>query len=476
MRLVTRSSDIILIVWKLLMTLRIRLTRPLFHVIIVLISFYSAYIIRLKTDLIPFIQLGIPPIPFWETVTYASIAVWAFWGLAIVKHLYTLTKQSHNYFTIFGKVRLYWIVIITFVAYFWQGFIFLWGISRFIIIGGGVLSWLWLLIFDVLRNTFEKRSIQRSDKKILILSDDKDKIKEIREKLDLLDRQADSISSQERSQTDATQYHTILAVGTIMPKILQNIMDTIRLSKSRFLHIAEWYFLEDIVYTTQTIWPIVALEYKHSKLDEWSVIFKRIFDIVFALCILIVLSPLIICIAIVIKCTSHWPVLYTQKRVGMHGKLFTFIKFRTMYTHLSTGENFGGKNADKIYHDLITNANERDGLIPKIANDPRVTRLGKFLRRTSLDELPQFLLILRWTMSVVWPRPHLLHEVEQYDVRQTRLLSTKPGITWYAQIFGRHKLNFDEEAKLDLYYIQHRSIRLDLYVIIMTIRVIFQGK
>ena len=79
----------------------------------------------------------------------------------------------------------------------------------------------------------------------------------------------------------------------------------------------------------------------------------------------------------------------------MHGKLFTFIKFRTMYTHLSTGENFGGKNADKIYHDLITNANERDGLIPKIANDPRVTRLGKFLRRTSLDELPQFLLILR---------------------------------------------------------------------------------
>lgn len=180
--------------------------------------------------------------------------------------------------------------------------------------------------------------------------------------------------------------------------------------------------------------------------------------------------------AVAIKVTSRWPVFYTQKRVGEHGKSITFIKFRTMYTHLSTGDGFGGKQADKIYQDLIKNANTRSWVIPKIANDPRITPIGKFLRATSIDEMPQFFLSLRGTMSVVWPRPHLPTEVENYDIRHTRLLSIKPWITGYAQIFWRHKLNFDQEAKLDLYYIQNRSVRLDLYVIIMTVKVLFQGK
>ena len=458
------------------MTRRIRITRPLFHSAIILASFYLAYIIRLKTDLIPFVQLWIPPIPFIETVIYASIWVVVFICISIIKHLYTLTKSVQNYITIFTKVWIYWIIAITFIAYFGQWFIFVWGISRFIIVTGGVLTWFFIILFDAWRNFLEKISIRNNKRKILIICDDPHKAKHIVHKLNYADQQADVITPDQRTKKMNNTYHTTLAVGSVSSSLLQDIMDTIRLSNTRFLHIAEWYFLEDVVYSTQTLWPLVALEYKHSRLDGRSMIFKRIFDIFFSLFVLIITSPITILTALAIKCTSRWPIFYTQKRVGIHGKNITFIKFRTMYTHLSTGDKYGWNDAEKLYNDLIQTSNTRTGAIPKIANDPRITRLGKFLRITSIDELPQFLLTLWGTMSVVWPRPHLPSEVEKYDIRHTRLLSIKPWITGYAQIFWRHKLNFDEEAKLDLYYIQNRSVRLDIYVIIMTIKVLFQGK
>ena len=156
------------------------------------------------------------------------------------------------------------------------------------------------------------------------------------------------------------------------------------------------------------------------------------------------------------------------------GKPFTFMKFRSMYTHLSVGENYGWEEAWKLKQELMKSAqNIRKWELQKIKNDPRVTRVGWFLRKTSFDELPNLFSVLWWDMSLVWPRPHELFEVERYKHRQKRLLSAKPWITWYAQIFGRDTLTFDEEANLDLYYIQNRSIFLDLYVLIATVRVIF---
>lgn len=111
-------------------------------------------------------------------------------------------------------------------------------------------------------------------------------------------------------------------------------------------------------------------------------------------------------------------------------------------------------------------SNVRRGELQKIKDDPRVTKLGKFLRKTSLDELPSLFSVLMGTMSLVGPRPHELFEVDRYKTRQKRLLSIKPGITGYAQLFGRDTLIFNDEAKLDLYYIQHRSLLLDIYVVI----------
>ena len=138
---------------------------------------------------------------------------------------------------------------------------------------------------------------------------------------------------------------------------------------------------------------------------------------------------------------------------------------------------YGGKEADELYNKLIaSDANIRPGVLPKIDNDPRVTRVGRFLRKTSLDELPQLFCVFRGTMSLVGPRPHLPNEVKNYELRQKRLLSIKPGITGYAQVFGRDSLNFEDEAKLDLYYIQNRTLFLDIYVMLATVGVVFKGK
>lgn len=275
---------------------------------------------------------------------------------------------------------------------------------------------------------------------------------------------------------DISKYFIVVAVGSFEKEILQSIFERIRFSDAtRFYHISEGFFLEDVVYSPENIDNIIALEYKHSKLDWRSIVFKKMVDIFMALFLIILLSPLMVVIAIVIKIESHGPVLYRSKRVGKHSKLFSFIKFRSMYTHLSVG--YWGKDAEELYTKLIqSDANIRQWVLPKIHNDPRVTRVGRFIRKTSLDELPQLFCVLRWTMSLIWPRPHLPDEVKNYKLRQKRLLSIKPGITGYAQVFGRDNLDFEEEAKLDLYYIQNRSLFLDIYIVLATFGVVFKGK
>jgi lipopolysaccharide/colanic/teichoic acid biosynthesis glycosyltransferase len=191
--------------------------------------------------------------------------------------------------------------------------------------------------------------------------------------------------------------------------------------------------------------------------------------------LIIVSSPLMLLVAIAIKIESRWPIIYKAKRVGKYGKLFTFIKFRSMYTHLSIW--YWGKDAETLYQKLInSDANVRQWVLPKIKNDPRVTKVGKFIRKTSLDELPQLFCSLRGTMSLIGPRPHLPNEVENYESRQKRLFSIKPGLTWYAQVFGRDDLDFEEEAKLDLYYIQNRTIFMDMYILFATFGVAFKWK
>lgn len=454
----------------------LRMIRPIIHGIVIVWVFYLIYKIRLYTDLIPGVQLHIPPINYNETMGYAIITAIAFIAIGIIKQLYELNKPIQNYFQTFTKVWIYRIITITFIAYFGQGFVFFFGISRFIIIMGAFASFFILFFFDQIRNYVEAKKHRDSGNKILIIgSDTLESYKAIEKIKNGFSFQTEYIGLHEIQDTNLQRYFIVIAVGSFAKENLQNIFEKIRFSHTRFYHISEWFFLEDVVYTPENIDNIIALEYKHSRLDWRSIVLKRIFDIGAASLLIIILSPLLILLAIFIKIDSPGPAIYRSKRIGKYGKPFSFLKFRSMYTHLSVG--YGGKAAEELYHKLIhSDANIRGDVLPKIHNDPRITRMGKFIRKTSLDELPQLFSVLRWTMSLIGPRPHLPNEVQKYESRQKRLFSIKPGITGYAQVFGRDGLDFEEEAKLDLYYIQNWNIFLDIYIVFATFGVVFKGK
>ena len=184
---------------------------------------------------------------------------------------------------------------------------------------------------------------------------------------------------------------------------------------------------------------------------------KRLLDVAMALLALGVGLPVYILVAILVRRSSPGPVFYTQKRVGLGGRLFTLYKFRSMCV-----------DADRRLVELL-NQNEATGPVFKICDDPRITRTGKFLRRFSLDELPQFFNVLKGDMSVVGPRPPLPHVVEKYGAFERRRLSVKPGLTCLWQIGGRSDVCFYEWMKLDNQYIDTMSFVGDLMIILKTV-------
>ena len=428
------------------------------------------------TGILPDMLTPIPLINGDELRFFAFFSSILFVVIGVVKEFYPLNTRVINHYQKLGKTWLYWFVGIAFLSYFGQGSVFVFGLSRFIILIGGFFVLLSVLFFDQIWRAFEYRLQQKLGKKILIISaddlQDGEALQTIRDNFSL---PTDYIGVEEVDNIDFKSYEMCVAVGRFEKQLLQQIFEQTRMNETRFFHISEGFFLEDVVYTPELIQNIIALEYKHSKLDGRSLILKRIFDVVGAGLALILLAPVLLLIAIAIKIESQGPIIYKSKRVWIGGKLFTFLKFRSMYTHLCVG--YGGSDAEKLYQDLInSSSNTRKWVLPKINNDPRVTKVWRFLRKTSLDELPQLICVLLGTMSLVGPRPHLENEVSKYESREKRLLSIKPGITGYAQVFGRDNLTFDQEAKLDLYYIQNWSLGMDMYVIFGTLGVIFKGR
>lgn len=208
--------------------------------------------------------------------------------------------------------------------------------------------------------------------------------------------------------------------------------------------------------------PLMTIQ--PTPLDGWGRVAKRLFDIVgslIALPFILVLYPFI---ALAIKLSSPGPVIFKQTRVGRAGRTFTSYKFRSMVA-----------DAEKRKKQLARQ-NEASGPIFKMKDDPRVTRVGRFLRRTSLDELPQFFNVLKGDMSLVGPRPPLPAEVKQYTREQRRRLTIKPGITGPWQVSGRSNIGFDEWVRLDVYYIQNWSLLLDLTILLKTVAVVLARK
>jgi len=191
---------------------------------------------------------------------------------------------------------------------------------------------------------------------------------------------------------------------------------------------------------------------------------KRAVDIVVAMLALAVLLPVFLAVAAAIKLTSKGPVFFRQPRVGRLGEKFNFYKFRSMRT-------------TAVYEKpQLRELNEKDGPIFKIKNDPRITKVGRVIRKLSIDELPQLVHVLSGKMSLVGPRPHLPEEVAAYDARAARRLAVKPGITCIWQVSGRADLDFDTWIDLDLEYINTWSLGLDAKLLVKTVPAVLSGK
>lgn len=222
--------------------------------------------------------------------------------------------------------------------------------------------------------------------------------------------------------------------------------------------------------------PLVEL--KRTTLDGWGRVLKRIFDIVMSIVVIVITSPILLFSTIIILLETGRPIIYKNERVGLRGRKFFTLKFRSMYQKDSTGLQFGesGKKAEEKEKDLIEKQSSKKGPIYKIKDDPRVTKFGRFIRATSIDELPQFFNVLGGSMSIVGPRPHQPREVQEYEEEYRTVFTLKPGITGLSQISGRSDLEFIDEMKLDVFYIEKWSLLLDIVIFIKTPFILFRKR
>jgi len=232
---------------------------------------------------------------------------------------------------------------------------------------------------------------------------------------------------------------------------------TARLAINFFPHVIAKTHLEELD-------GLPLLTFTTTPKNELLLLLRRILDFVGSLIFILILSPVFLLITLAIRLDSPGPVIYRQVRCGLNGRRFTFYKFRSMVQGAEVRKD------DLLAHNIM------EGPVFKMKNDPRVTRVGRFLRKTSLDELPQLFNVLRGDMSFVGPRPPIPEEVEKYEGWQRRRLSMKPGITGLWQVSGRNQIDFHQWMKLDLEYIDNWSIWLDLKILIKTIYVVLLGK
>ncbi|MCG8605135.1 sugar transferase, partial [bacterium] len=205
------------------------------------------------------------------------------------------------------------------------------------------------------------------------------------------------------------------------------------------------------------------LEFETFSAKQWQLFIKRTIDIVLSIVLLIVFVPIIIFACVAIKTSSKGPLFFTQIRSGLNGRKFKLFKFRTMIA----GAEIKKKQLEKM--------NEMDGPVFKIRRDPRITPIGAFLRKFSIDEIPQLINVLKGDMSIVGPRPPLPVEVELYKMWQRRRLSLKPGLTCIWQVSGRNKIKFERWMEMDLEYIDKWSLWLDVKIVFKTVFVVLFG-
>jgi len=256
----------------------------------------------------------------------------------------------------------------------------------------------------------------------------------------------------------------ILAEPDVSESAIRRIIYECRKETALFIMVPSFQGLLRGIIEIEPLGELGSVVFRDVAMTSWQRYFKRAIDLVCSGIGLLVLSPVFAAIAIAIKLSSKGPVFFNQMRIGKNGRKFRMIKFRSMYL-----------DAEERLKELM-DKNEAQGAIFKIKDDPRITSVGKFLRRYSLDELPQLINVFLGQMSLVGPRPPLERELSKYESWQLKRIDTLPGMTGLWQVSGRSELSFSEMVQMDIYYIEHWSIWLDVKILLKTIPAVLSGK
>jgi exopolysaccharide biosynthesis polyprenyl glycosylphosphotransferase len=457
----------------------------------VVLAFLAAYKLRLLTEPIEGIAKPIDYSVLPTQTEYFNFALAAAAALIVIfifGRMYTM-KTTLNFSTETKKVIAIcgvWAMAMITYFFFTRTFpfsrlatLYSWTLALFFIIFGRGL-------IRIIQRAFLKLGIGR---RRLVFIGNNNITKEISKKLkENLSYKILGIIGENQKESDTKTLGSINQLQYIIKKykideIIQTKSDIPEIQAEDILEICDlnhinYRFVPDLIdvrrtnIEVQTIGSIPIINLKSTPLDGWGKVAKRIMDIIGASLGLIIFSPIFLITAIAIKIDSKGPIFFTKlddgspvKRIGEYGKSFKFYKFRSMLP----------KTDSLRYTKLAEKNTRKEGPLVKIKNDPRVTRVGKFIRKFSIDELPQLLNALVGNMSLVGPRAHLPEEVAKYEKRHRFVLTIKPGITGLPQIRGRSDLPFEEEVKMDHYYIENWSVWTDIKIILKTFAIIFKG-
>lgn len=469
--------------------------------LIVFFAFFIARDLRLNHDL-PYIVLPKQFISEQELLNFALFWSFLFITIFSLHSLYKMKISSSKIKEFFDIIfySFYFFIFFSAIVYFARDFLYTKELPRLIILFTTIITIFFVILSRIFLNLLQNYLIEKwilEKRKIIILSnkneEDLNYIIEDIEKASIYEIIWYANKTQNENNINYLWNkqkvldiiksklvdEIIFVTSDFSAKELQEIWEYSRIYGIRYRYITNSFDITKLNTEISMLYKIPLIEIKNTPLDAWWRVIKRILDFTGWIIWIIIFSPLIVFSALAIKIEDpKWPIIYKNKRVWLNWKEFNLYKFRYMKWEYCIKDSYWIKEEkDKALEyekKLIEERSTRHWPLYKIEDDPRKTKIWTFIEKYSIDELPQFFNVIIWNMSLVWPRPHQPREVNNYKEEEKRLLTIKPGITGMAQVNGREKNDFEDEVKLDLFYIENWSILLDIKIIIKTFLIIIK--
>jgi exopolysaccharide biosynthesis polyprenyl glycosylphosphotransferase len=437
------------------------------------LSFVFAYIIRLKIKTFFSYELFVGYIPDLKTyIVFSFVVSFLLVFVFVLGGIYDL-KETKRGVAILSKL-IYLVLVWSFLIssyFFWSKVFFF---SRLVFIFGVLFTFCLVLLTRVLFDWIKDYTIMKKifQRKILLIGKsllNKKIIKNIQKNgeyfvLRSFENDKDLKLSEIKRYMKEKNIYEVLQTDVGRDKEFDlKLIDFCQTENIIYHFVPNIFTLQSTNIGVKTIGGIPIIELKTTPLDGWGRIYKRLFDIIFSIFMLFLLTPVFLFVSFLIKITSDGPVFVALER-RRYRESFKIYKFRSMV-----------QNAHSMKKRLLDKNERADGPLFKIKEDPRITKVGKIIRKTRIDEIPQFWNVLKGDMSIVGPRPHEPEEVDQYKKHHRKLLAIKPGITGMSQVNGASDIKFEEEVFLDVFYIENWSFLLDIKIILKTILIVFTG-